>query len=144
MCECYRQAQAAVVSNSRNKIHQTWPKPFSRALQREAKSGSEKFPPLLLLLGPSSSSSSPRSNPRLPRHFQTDLRPRPPLLSSRPKSAIVFGSCAHLSARGHFSQSPKFDDTIFKYFHLSFQGRGLLQVRRLPPEGRQRPPVQRE
>ena len=27
--ECRRQAQADVVSNSRNKIHQTLPKPFS-------------------------------------------------------------------------------------------------------------------
>ena len=27
-----RQAQAEVVSNNRNKIHQTWPKPFSQAL----------------------------------------------------------------------------------------------------------------
>ena len=31
-CECCGQAQAGVVSNSRDKIHQTWPKPFSRAL----------------------------------------------------------------------------------------------------------------
>ena len=32
LCECCRQAQAGVVSNSTNKIHQTWPRPFSRAL----------------------------------------------------------------------------------------------------------------
>ena len=32
LCECCRQARAGVVSNSTNKIHQTWPKPFSRAL----------------------------------------------------------------------------------------------------------------
>ena len=30
--ECCRQAQAEVISNSSNEIHQTWPKPFSRAL----------------------------------------------------------------------------------------------------------------
>ena len=30
--ECYRQAQVEVASNSNNKIHQTWPMPFSRAL----------------------------------------------------------------------------------------------------------------
>ena len=30
--ECCRQAQAGVVSNSKNKIHQTWQEPFSRAL----------------------------------------------------------------------------------------------------------------
>ena len=29
LCECCRQNQAEVVSNSRNKLHQTWPKPFS-------------------------------------------------------------------------------------------------------------------
>ena len=92
---------------------------------------------------PSVSSSSPRSNPRLPRHFQADLRPRPPLLSLLVPRA--------LSLSGNFQQlrTPKWSrsllaDSIFKYFHLSFQGRGLLQMRRLPPEGRQRPPVQRE
>ena len=31
LCEC-RQSQAKVVSNSRNKIHQTWGLPFTRAL----------------------------------------------------------------------------------------------------------------
>ena len=30
--DCCRQAQAEVGSNSRNKIHPTWPKPFSHAL----------------------------------------------------------------------------------------------------------------
>ena len=30
--ECSRQVQAEVVSNSSNKIHQTWPKPFSQPL----------------------------------------------------------------------------------------------------------------
>ena len=30
--ECCRQGQAEVVSDSRNKIHQTWGPPFSRAL----------------------------------------------------------------------------------------------------------------
>ena len=30
--ECFRQRQAEVVSNTRNKIHQTWGPPFSRAL----------------------------------------------------------------------------------------------------------------
>ena len=32
LCECFRQAQAEVVSNSKSKIHQTWPMPFSQAL----------------------------------------------------------------------------------------------------------------
>ena len=32
MCECCRQVEAEVVSKSRNKIHQTWGPPFSRAL----------------------------------------------------------------------------------------------------------------
>ena len=32
-----KQAQAEVVSNSSNKIHQTWLKPFSKALQIVAK-----------------------------------------------------------------------------------------------------------
>ena len=36
-CECFRQVQAAVVSKSSNKIHQTWPKPFSRALYKQLK-----------------------------------------------------------------------------------------------------------
>ena len=32
LCECCRQAQAEVASSSRKKIHQIWPKPFSRDL----------------------------------------------------------------------------------------------------------------
>ena len=32
MCECCKQAQAKVVSNSKTKILETWLKPFSRAL----------------------------------------------------------------------------------------------------------------
>ena len=32
MRECCRQSQAEVVSNSSNRIHQTWGPPFSRAL----------------------------------------------------------------------------------------------------------------
>ena len=32
LCECCRQGQAEVVSNSRNKIHQTWRLPFYRSL----------------------------------------------------------------------------------------------------------------
>ena len=32
MHECCRQVEAEVVSNSRNKIHQTWGPPFSQAL----------------------------------------------------------------------------------------------------------------
>ena len=34
-CECSRQSQAEGFSKSRNKIHQTWPKPLSRALYNE-------------------------------------------------------------------------------------------------------------
>ena len=30
--ECSKQVRAEVISNCRNKLHQTWPKPFSRAL----------------------------------------------------------------------------------------------------------------
>ena len=32
LCECCRQSQAGVVSNSLNKIHQAWGPPFSQAL----------------------------------------------------------------------------------------------------------------
>ena len=32
LCECHRQGQAEVVSNSSKKIHQTWGPPFSRVI----------------------------------------------------------------------------------------------------------------
>ena len=35
--ECFRQVLAEVVSKSSNKIHQTWAKPFSRALYMDGK-----------------------------------------------------------------------------------------------------------
>ena len=43
MRECCRQSQAEVVSNSRNKIHQTWGPPFSRALYFPARVGSGRM-----------------------------------------------------------------------------------------------------
>ena len=142
--ECCRQVQEEVVRSSRNKIHQAWPKPFSRALQREAKSGSEKFPPLLLLL------SRCLQSPHLPLDRTRDCHGtfRQTCGRGHRFSRLVPRA---LSLSGNFQQlrTPKWSrsllaDSIFKYFHLSFQGRGLLQMRRLPPEGRQRPPVQRE
>ena len=46
--ECCRQSKAEVVSNSRNKFHQTWGLPSSRALSVGSETaGSEGGPPIL-------------------------------------------------------------------------------------------------
>ena len=43
MLGCCRQSQAEAISNSRNKIHQTWAPPFSRALYLPQREGNVGF-----------------------------------------------------------------------------------------------------
>ena len=82
--ECCRQAQAAVVCNSSNKIHQTWPKPSSREFHQERRGqsrGREGFPfaDWVKKLG----APPPRSAP--PPY----VRPRPPTTESGRRQQVA-------------------------------------------------------